>query len=260
MNEFTEASVRLTYRDYYKEMRVQPYHGMEHLDSWKHMSENLNLPEAIRDFAHAQYTYSLVTLETSPVRDFSNLLYKRLNGNENPVFGPVIASTDIYNIKLVAREIDIPYFSRVKEYFGNLGMTVPRVDTRYTVFDVLTLNGDSLLADYINYSVAKNSSPSSIGAGYSKEIPWVINEWQYSILNHFVSPYNGVGAHAIPKICEEAGKDSRGYSSCSPMQKKADYFNHVIIKGMDYHVPAEIREKYRIMSEKELQEFLNANW
>lgn len=216
--------------DKFKETNtIPPFHGNEMLDLLKHLSELENVPEIVCMDYYEQYEKALANMGTSNNWGLGKLLYSHFNGDGDIIIHNTLDTVVWGDVTVKTFEIEIPYFAKMNKYISEHKDAIrpsKKVDSRFTIIDVV-IDDVSMFNTVVNKKMRGNMS-AYINMFY------LINDRDYSILNHFVYPYNGIRCTNIPdifrRIIKEAHNDATITSYVESLTRHLSYYTGIDVK------------------------------
>lgn len=198
---------------------VPVYHGGMMLDTLKHLSELEGLPEAIKEDYYTQYATALAQVGTSHNKNIGNLIYDKFKGEKPIEIGEVINTFTYKGITFRSIELKMSRFERVFDYFKKVGIPHCHMKASYAVLDI-EINGMSTLSRLWEKPNKQHFCP-------TRDLTFLCDDHEWSIINYYHKPYNGIEANRVVEIfqeaCEKAGNDR--YASTASVES---YINSVL--------------------------------
>lgn len=147
-------------------------------------------------------------------------LYSHFNGDGDIIIHDTLDTVVWGNVTVKTFEIEIPYFTKMNKYLLEHKDSIrpsKKVDSRFTILDVV-IDDVSMFNTLVNKKMRDNKS------AYI-DMFYLINDRDYTILNSFLYPYNGIRATSIPDIFRRMIKES--YNDVSIISYIERLFGHL---------------------------------
>lgn len=216
--------------DKFKETNTIPtFHGNEMLDLLKHLSELENVPEIVCMDYYEQYEKALANMGTSNNWGLGKVLYSHFNGDGDIIIHNTLDTVVWGNVTVKTFEIEIPYFAKMNNYISEHKDTIrpsKKVDSRFTIIDVI-------IDDVSMFNTVGNKKMRGNMSAYI-DMFYLINDRDYTIMNNFVYPYNGIRSTSIPdifrKIIKETDNDATIASYIERLSGNLSYYTGITVK------------------------------
>jgi hypothetical protein len=212
-----------------EQYEVPKYHGMETADTLKFLSEMSCLPEPIRNDYYKQYAEHLSSIGECDNWELGKQIFNHFNGNDDVSIIEEICSHTWNNVTFKALKINIPYFTRVKNYKASLG-EIRRIDDNPVILDIV-IDGTSLFDNFKQKPI--NDSLSNLIDKF-----FLVNTRDYAILEKFTKPYNGIKPVNIVNTFKEM-TEKRAYGNFHNETTILSYIKGVY-NGFNYFTHSEV--------------------